>query len=174
MPGGMLAVLPRQFPTPCGTLLMKTIRTSAGTTCLPECYDTDQKSHFTSWLKKLSNGESANKCRTYWVTYMMVKCIWWYDGKVWMMVKCGSVDVSAPVPCVNLFPALILNIDWFQPFKHSVYSIGANLPRSALLELLPCWNYTWPQRTQTGWRPTGAMGWFNNERCLWYSSYGMV
>lgn len=55
-----------------------------------------------------------------------------YDGKVWK----AFLDIDG-VPFLSL-PynfALTLNIDWFQPFKHSTYSAGAiyiaiqNIPR---------------------------------------------
>ena len=73
-------------------------------------------------------------------------CEWWrlrkippntfcdiYDGQVWkdFQYVSGVPFLSAPN---NL--ALMLNIDWFSPFKHSPYSVGAiylvitNLPRS--------------------------------------------
>ena len=56
-----------------------------------------------------------------------------YDGQVWKDFQYinGSPFLAAPN---NL--ALMLNIDWFRPFKHTPYSVGAiylvvtNLPRS--------------------------------------------
>ncbi|XP_028416158.1 uncharacterized protein LOC114539750 [Dendronephthya gigantea] len=56
-----------------------------------------------------------------------------FDGRVWrewQFVE-GKPFLAAPDNY-----ALMLNVDWFQPFKHSVYSVGAmylvimNLPRS--------------------------------------------
>ena len=56
-----------------------------------------------------------------------------FDGRVWKewQVINGEPFLSAP----RNF-AFMLNVDWFQPFKHSLYSVGAlylvlmNLPRS--------------------------------------------
>lgn len=56
-----------------------------------------------------------------------------FDGRVWKewQVVNGEPFLSAP----RNF-AFMLNVDWFQPFKHSLYSVGAlylvlmNLPRS--------------------------------------------
>ena len=61
-----------------------------------------------------------------------------YDGRVWQefVDYNGSLFFSSPN---NL--GLMLNIDWFNPFKHSPYSVGAiylvllNLPRSQRFKL---------------------------------------
>ena len=48
-----------------------------------------------------------------------------YDGAVWKFLLDGDVFTIA----------LLLNVDWFQPYKHISYSVGAiyltilNLPR---------------------------------------------
>ena len=59
-----------------------------------------------------------------------------HDGRVWQEFSTINskpfLKESSPA-CLNL--ALQLNVDWFQPFKHTVYSVGAiyvsilNLPR---------------------------------------------
>ena len=52
-----------------------------------------------------------------------------YDGKIWQEFHNSSVQVHNTL-------ALMLNIDWFQPYKHRTYSIGViylaimNLPRN--------------------------------------------
>ena len=58
-----------------------------------------------------------------------------YDGKIWSGFQ--TVDGQPFLSCENsLGLRLMLNVDWFQPFKHSTYSVGAiyltimNLPRS--------------------------------------------
>ena len=56
-----------------------------------------------------------------------------YEGTVWkdFLLVAGQPFLSAPYSY-----GLMLNIDWFQPFKFSIYSVGAicltvmNLPRS--------------------------------------------
>ena len=45
-----------------------------------------------------------------------------FDGKVWKDFLEVSWQQFLSGPCSL---ALMLNIDWFQPFKHSVYSVGA-------------------------------------------------
>ena len=56
-----------------------------------------------------------------------------YDGKVWKELQ--SVD-GIPFLSVSHNYCFTLNIDWFNPFKHTEYSVGAiylviqNLPRS--------------------------------------------
>jgi len=53
-----------------------------------------------------------------------------YDGKVWKEQEAEGYFDSAPFSL-----GLMLNIDWFKPFKHRKYSVGAiyltvlNLPR---------------------------------------------
>ena len=60
---------------------------------------------------------------------------WWYmcdihDGLIW---KDGEDFLSAPFNYL-----LILNIDWFSPFKHGYYSVGDTsvLPFKTFLVLL--------------------------------------
>lgn len=56
-----------------------------------------------------------------------------YNGKVWSDFQHvrGKPFLASPHCC-----GLILNVDWFQPFKHTQYSVGGiylaimNLPRS--------------------------------------------
>ena len=56
-----------------------------------------------------------------------------FDGRVWK--EWQYVDGEAFLAAPKNY-AFMLNVDWFQPFKHSVYSVGAlymvlmNLPRS--------------------------------------------
>ena len=53
-----------------------------------------------------------------------------FDGDLWKDFQ------GTPFPSEPLAFGLMINLDWFQPFKHSKYSIGAiyltimNLPRS--------------------------------------------
>lgn len=45
-----------------------------------------------------------------------------FDGKVWKdFIYIGG----APFLAAKQNYAFMLNIDWFQPFKHSLYSVGA-------------------------------------------------
>lgn len=61
-----------------------------------------------------------------------------YDGKLWKQWM--SVD-SVPLLQTPGNLALMLNLDWFQPFNHTQYSVGVvylfvqNLPRIERLKL---------------------------------------
>lgn len=118
---------------PCETVLMKSIRTSTGTTFLyPRnlfCYMklTECLSDF------MSRPGFMNQCEL-WRSRECNSGIFSdvYDANVWR-----EFQVYEGVPFLSL-PynfGLSLNIDWFQPFNHSVYSIGViyiallNLPR---------------------------------------------
>lgn len=56
-----------------------------------------------------------------------------FDGRVWKEWQYVDGEAFLAVPRNYAF---MLNVDWFQPFKHSLYSVGAlymvlmNLPRS--------------------------------------------
>ena len=56
-----------------------------------------------------------------------------YDGNIWKQFQ--NVDGQAFLSLPNNY-GLLLNVDWFKPFEHSVYSVGViflvvlNLPRS--------------------------------------------
>ena len=56
-----------------------------------------------------------------------------YDGQIWKDFQCIN---GVPFLAVHHNLALMLNIDWFRPYKHTPYSVGAiymivtNLPRS--------------------------------------------
>ncbi len=124
----------QQHRKPCDTSLMKTIRTSAGTTCLyPRqlfCYQS-VTIQIRNLILRPGFIEKTEQWRKRKQMSGLLSDI--YDGKVWSEFQCPSGTPFLSVP-YNF--ALILNIDWFQPFQHSVYSIGAiyiaiaNLPRS--------------------------------------------
>ena len=118
---------------PCGTPLMKTVRTSSGTTTLRAkqlyCY----RSLIDSLKEFLKRPDFIPKCEA-WRKRLRVDGLLSdiYDGRVWsdFMNPGGVPFLSVPY---NL--ALSINVDWFQPFKHSTYATGAiymaiqNLPR---------------------------------------------
>ena len=70
-----------------------------------------------------------------------------YDGRVWhdFQTVYGRDFLKQP----NCF-ALMMNVDWFQPFKHTQYSVGAmymvllNLPRTERFrpQNVIMWSYT--------------------------------
>ena len=123
----------RAHRQPCNTLLMKTVRTKAGTTALyPRrlyCY----RSIIESVKEMLTRRDFFRKCEA-WRTRKTgsdtLADI--YDGSVWKeFANPGGISfLSLPY---NF--AFTLNVDWFQPFKHTTHSTGViylaiqNLPR---------------------------------------------
>ena len=59
-----------------------------------------------------------------------------WDGRVWKSFKCDNRGVEKCFFSDLYHVALILNIDWFKPFKYSEYKVGGiymnvlNLPRT--------------------------------------------
>ena len=120
---------------PCGTLLMKKLRTSAGTTTLyPRqmfCYNSVINSLRNMLLRPgfIEKCEAWRLCKDHIQEGVLGDV---YDGNVWkeFLNPNGMPFLSVPF---NF--ALTLNIDWFQPFKHTNHSTGAmylsiqNLPR---------------------------------------------
>ena len=119
---------------PCDTLLMKTVRTSTGTTYLyPRqmyCYNSlvrslKERVHQTGFIDK------CEAWRNRVASQGVLEDV--FDGQIWeeFMNPEGIPFLSLPY---NF--ALSLNCDWFQPFKNSVHSIGViylavlNLPRA--------------------------------------------
>lgn len=123
-----------RFRTCCGTELMKTVRSSWGTTYLyPRqmyCYN----SLIEFFKGKLLQPGFVHRCET-WRNRTTQEGVFGdvYDGQVWkdFMNPDGTPFLSVPY---NF--ALSLNVDWFQPYKRSVYSTGIiylavlNLPRT--------------------------------------------
>ena len=123
----------RRQREPCNTQLMKTVRTSSGTTTLyPK-----QMYCYLSIIDTLKNRllipgfyEKTEHWRKINTQPSILSDV--YDGNVWKEFLCPN---GVPFLSVPYNFALALNIDWFQPFKHSTYSVGAmyiaiqNLPR---------------------------------------------
>ena len=113
----------RRMRQPCGTILLKTVE-------LTYCYLSIETS-LQSMLLRPSFVMECSKWRTREVKSGVLQDI--YDGALWKEFEvCDGVPfLSEP----HNF-AFTLNLDWFQPFKHSTYSIGAiymtvmNLPRN--------------------------------------------
>lgn len=118
---------------PCGATLMKKVKTSSGTVVLSPrnlyCY----KSIIGSLQEMLQRPNFASQCEL-WRKRVSVhdKYSDIYDGQVWK----DFLDYNeTPFLSVPYNFAFTLNVDWFQPFHHSTYSIGViylailNLPR---------------------------------------------
>ena len=118
---------------PCNIPLMKVVKTSAGTTTLQArqlyCY----RSLIESLRGFMKQPNFVAKCEAWRERIVVADTLNdIYDGRVWNDFM--NPDGIAFLPLPYNF-ALSMNIDWFQPFKHSTYSMGAiyiaiqNLPR---------------------------------------------
>lgn len=118
---------------PCGALLMKEVQMGSKLFFYPLktfCY----KSIIESVRELCARSGFLQKCES-WRNRVIEDSVFMdiYDGQVWK-------DFMAPgglnffVEPLNL--GLILNVDWFQPYEHTQYSVGViylvvmNLPRS--------------------------------------------
>ena len=121
---------------PCDSLLLKTVTLSSGVKLLYPLKAYPYKPLFSSIRHLVLQPDFVSLCQ-HWktrsaeLTYMSDV----YDGQIWkdFQVVEGQPFLSCET---SLGLGLILNVDWFQPFKHSTYSVGAiyltimNLPRS--------------------------------------------
>ena len=134
----------------CGATLLKTVKTSSGSmTLYPRmlyCYKSLTES-LQQFLLREDFFESCEKWRKRTISVNCLDDV--YDGQVWkdFLTYDGKPFLSAPF---NF--GLSLNVDWFQPFKHTNHSVGAiyvaiqNLPREErflseniiLLGVIPC------------------------------------
>ena len=124
-----------QFRQHSGTVLMKNVRSAAGTTYLyPRsifCY----RSLITSLQYLLDRPDFIEKCQT-WKNMgdsFEEKYHDVYEGKIWKEFQTYN---NTPFLSLAYNFCFILNVDWFQPYRHTQYSLGAiylsvlNLPRS--------------------------------------------
>lgn len=122
-----------QHRKPCGTLLMKKVRSRPkGVSLYPRlvyCY----KSVIESLQEMLKRPDFMKKCEL-WRDRQVHPGVYSdvYDGTVWkeFLIRDGTPFLSVPSNY-----AFQLNVDWFNPFKHTKHSEGAiylsimNLPR---------------------------------------------
>ena len=118
---------------PCGTKLLKKVKSSAGKTLNKPQQVYSYKSIIDSMKELLSQPDFLKKCEE-WRTWQQdpdnLSDI--YDGRVWQqfMVVNGIPFLSLPYNFT-----FSLNVDWFQPYKHTKHSVGVlylavqNLPR---------------------------------------------
>ena len=129
----------RQHRKECGALLLESIQTHTGKMILRPrkvfCYRSLQKS-ITHLYQKKSFFDSCQKWRHRIVPDDLMGDV--YDGDIWKSFKGVDQQIFVQNP-YNLM--LFLNVDWFQPFTHVKYSVGAiyltvqNLPRSERYKL---------------------------------------
>ena len=120
----------------CGTALMRSVRLPSGKEklypCLIYCYN----SVINSLQRMLHCPGFASNCELWRKSYTSINTGSYtdiYDGKIWHDFQ--SYD-GVPFLSLPYNFALHLNVDWFQPFKHTQHSEGViyltilNLPRS--------------------------------------------
>ena len=117
----------------CGALLLKEVRIGSKYFHYPFrnfCY----KSLTESLKLLLSREDFISKCehwRDLQCSPQLLKDV--YDGRIWKEFQ--TVDGRDFLKQKNSY-GLMMNVDWFQPFKHTAYSVGAiymvvmNLPRA--------------------------------------------
>ena len=124
-----------RFRQPCGTVLLKSVRSPYGSTSLQPrllyCYNSLIKAigemlkrpHFLEKCEQWRSLFSANPSMVYRDVY---------DGRIWRDFQ--EID-GHPFLALPYNFCLTLNVDWFQPFKRSTHSTGVlylaiqNLPR---------------------------------------------
>ena len=118
---------------PCGDILLKSVELIGGRKLLypfmTYCYLGLETS-----LKPLLQRENFHKLIDHWkhrsLSGPVLEDV--YDGKVWSDFQNYNNEPFLSCP---LSMGLMINIDWFQPYKHVTYSVGAiylvilNLPR---------------------------------------------
>ena len=121
---------------PCGTALLKTMTSSRGTRFLyPKslfCYLRPQ----VSLAELLSRPDAVAACK-HWKPRRSVAGVYSdvYDGNIWKNFFEDSGRDGFPFLAEGINLMLSLNIDWFQPYKHTAFSVGVmylavlNLPR---------------------------------------------
>lgn len=117
----------------CDAMLMKSVKTSAGTTVLQPhqifCYRSIIDA-LQDCIKRPNFVQQCELWRNRNIQQGTLSDV--YDGKVWKEFMDPDQTPFLSVP-YNF--ALALNIDWFEPFKRTVYACGAmyisiiNLPR---------------------------------------------
>lgn len=120
---------------PCGQLLLKTVRNSSGSEYLA-AWKTYCFRSVTASLKDLLNRPMIVQMCEQWRTQQAEPNVLSdvYDGQMWqhfLLDDAGHPFLAEPYNFL-----LMLNCDWFQPFKHTQFSVGVlylalqNLPRA--------------------------------------------
>ena len=128
----------------CGTPLLKTVKTNSSTLFRPcKLYPyCSLVSSLTNILQRRGNLSACNNWRQRQSTQVgIMRDV--YDGQAW---KNLSLFVNEP-NCITLS----LNVDWFQPYKRSQYSVGViyfailNLPRAEIstTQHYNCRHHSW-------------------------------
>lgn len=116
---------------PCDNTLLKEMRTKRGIIYYPRsvfCYNS-----LIASLKEMTARPNFLTLCNHWRTWQRIPGTYRdvYDGRVWRELIDNDIFLQAPGDLT-----FTLNLDWFQPFKNSTYSVGAiymtinNLPRN--------------------------------------------
>ena len=118
---------------PCGHLLLRSVQFSSGRRIMYPFKVFPYKSLRQSLNELLIRPGFADLCQHWKSRAMSMELQDIYDGDVWKDFQNVS---GKPFLSASLGLGLMMNIDWFQPYKHASYSVGAiyitlmNLPRS--------------------------------------------
>ena len=125
----------RQRTHECGQILMKTVQFTSTRRILYPFKVFPYKSVVSSLQDLLVRPEFADSCQHWKSRNVNSTFDDVYDGKIWKEFQVvGGKDFLASTETLSL--GLMINVDWFQPYKHTTYSVGAiyltvmNLPRS--------------------------------------------
>ena len=119
---------------PCGSLLLKTVRSSSGSEYLAPIQTYCYVGVLTSLEALLNRPHVASLCEA-WRSRSkpLDRLCDVYDGRMWQHFQYDSAGRPFLAKPFNYL--LMLNCDWFQPFKHTRFSVGVlyisieNLPR---------------------------------------------
>lgn len=107
---------------PCGASLFKTVRSKDGEAILKAkrvfCYRSVKKT-LQEFLKRPGFGEKCEEYKKAPRDPDLLGDI--YDGRIWKNFKNAEGEPFFDAP--NTFGCM-LNLDWFQPYKDSIYSVG--------------------------------------------------
>ena len=124
----------QRYRLPCNTILLKTVTLKGGKKKLIARKEYPYMSIIQSLQQLLQDPVTQKKC-DHWKARTSTENVFSdvYDGKIWKEFL--FVDNLPFLSGENTF-GLMMNVDWYQPYKYSPYSIGVmylvvmNLPRS--------------------------------------------
>ena len=117
----------------CGAVLLKKVKSKSGYNLLPiKAYPYKPLKHSIEQMVQ-RNGfiQKCEEWRNRSISTGYVADV--YDGAMWRRFNSAEMNEFLSSPYCYL---MTLNVDWFQPFEHGIYSVGAvyltlqNLPRN--------------------------------------------
>ena len=116
---------------PCGALLLKKVKSKSGYNLLPFKAYPPLKCSIEQMVQRNGFIEKCEQWRNRSISMGYLADV--YDGAVWRRFNSTEMNEFLSSPYYYL---MALNVDWFQPFEHGIYSVGAiyltlqNLPRN--------------------------------------------